>query len=218
MFATAIVMLASCPAVQDGLLWRLERLQSSPTLSQRIFERRLVGHHLSLDGRVPPASTLFFGDSHIQALPLGGLPSAYNFAIGGESAQRLALRLSRYTSLPLAGAVVIGTGTNDLFEGRSVAQTLDAWGEILGQLPKATKVVCVEIPVNLAVAHAARHEAFNRQLAQLCLQKGHSVVSSPRGDDTTANIAFSADGVHLNAAGSQWLMERIEERVLKKVP
>lgn len=192
----------------------MEQWQSAPSVSQRIFERRTVAHQVGIDRLVPQGAVLFFGDSHLQALPLGGLHHAYNFAIGGETAQRLGERLGRYTSLPSARAVVIGAGTNDLFEGRSIAQTLESWETILEKLPASAKVVCVEIPLNRVGDHAPSQEAFNLRLARLCGQRGHSVVSLHRGGDIPGNIPFLADGVHLDAAGSRWLLERIE-RVLK---
>lgn len=210
----ALFAIARSARLSDAFLWRVEQWQSAPTVSQRIFERRAAAHLFNVDRLVPPGAVLFFGDSHLQTLPVGGLTQAYNFAIGGETAQRLSERLGRYTSLPSARAVVIGAGTNDLFEGRSIAQTLESWEEILGQLPVSVKVVCVEIPLNRAADHAAQQDAFNRQLARLCGQRGHSVVSLPQGDDIPMSISFSPDGVHLDAAGSKWLLERIE-RVLK---
>ena len=215
--ACTALLIGSSARLLDAALWRVEQWQSTPNLTQRIFERRSVAHQLNVDRLVPSGAILFFGDSHLQTLPVGGLAQAYNFAIGGETAERLSRRLGQYTSLHAASAVVIGAGTNDLAEGRSVEAAISSWNEILRQLPASAKVVCVDIPVNRDLDRSVPQEAFNRQLAQMCAQRGYAVVSAFQGDGQWVNRAFSADGVHLDGVGSVSLLDRIK-RVLQRNP
>lgn len=216
LIAAATWVVGRSPGLSEAVLWRVDGWQPLPTLTQRVFERRLVAHQLGQDRLVPPGAILFFGDSHLHALPMGGLNQAYNFAIGGESAQRLALRLAHYTALPAARAVVIGTGTNDLLEGRTPEQAEDAWQAILRQMPSSAVVVCVEIPLNRDHAtHATLHEDLNRRISAACRQHGHAVVSVVPGVDAFTGVSFSADALHLDPAGSRRLLARIESAIKK---
>lgn len=205
-----LAAIATSPRLTDGLMWRLERVQGQPTPAQRIFERRLTAHQLSQDRLVPPGAALFFGDSHLQTLPMGGLPQAYNFAIGGESAQRLSDRMARYGALATARAVVIGAGTNDLHEGRSPVDVSRAWLAMLEQVPRGARVVCVGLPWRRDPSLLSDNQAeANRQIESLCRERGHTMISVIPGEGAWAGTAFAADGVHLDAAGAQRLLERI---------
>lgn len=206
LMACAGLAMAGSARVSDALLWRLERWQPAPTVSQRIFERRTLAHQLNVDRLVPRGAVLFFGDSHLQTLPTGALAQAYNFAIGGETAQRLSLRIDRYASLASARAVVLGAGTNDLIEGRQPEDVGRAWGTILDRMPTSARVVCVGIP-SLPGGPA---EAVNLQVASLCRQRGHAVVSAVPGQGALAQASLAPDGVHLDAAGSLALLRAIE--------
>jgi lysophospholipase L1-like esterase len=212
----ALWLLVARPGVADAALWRLERYQPLPTLTQRVFERRLLAHHMDQDRLVPKGATLFFGDSHIQTLPVGGIAQAYNFAIGGETAERLAKRLGRYRSLPDARAVVVGTGTNDLLEGRTREQLASAWEAILGRLPASALVVCVGLPQN--DAHPVRgpaHAASNDLILALCRDRGHPTIDVVPGTGGFERAAFAPDGLHLNADGSLQLLRTIEKTLME---
>lgn len=195
-------------------MWRLERWQSAPTVSQRIFERRTVAHQLNVDRLVPRGAVLFFGDSHIQTLPTGGLAQAYNFAIGGETAQRLSQRIYRYASLASARAVVLGAGTNDLIEGRSAEDVRLAWGAILDRMPASARIVCVGIPG----AAGGPAEAVNQRVAELCRQRGHAVVTVVPGQGALARASMAADGLHLDATGSLALLQAVEALLTRNPP
>lgn len=217
LIACAAFIIGGSARLSDALLWRVEAWQSAPTVSQRIFERRTIAHQLSLDRLVPPGSLLFFGDSHLQALPVGGLAQAYNFAIGGETAQRLNERLDRYASLSSARAVVIGAGTNDLIEGREPGQVAQAWRNVLDRMPPSAHVVCVGVPF----AHGRPDDAgpyaqVNEHVASLCAQRGYPVVPVVAGAGTFAGVALT-DGVHLDGPGSLLLLQAIKD-VLEKKP
>ncbi len=212
--ACAVLAIAGSARVSDALLWRLERWQLAPSVSQRLFERRTIAHQLNMDRLVPRGAVLFFGDSHLQTLPTGGLAQAYNFAIGGETAQRLSQRIDRYASLASARAVVLGAGTNDLIEGRSAEDVSLAWHTILDRLPASARVVCVGIPG----APVGAAEAVNERVAGLCRQRGHAVVAAVPGQGALARASMAPDGLHLDAAGSLALLQAIEAALLTPRP
>lgn len=211
LIACAVLAIGGSAALSDALWWRLERWQSAPTVSQRLFERRSIAHQLNVDRLVPRGAILFFGDSHLQTLPLGGLAQAYNFAIGGETAQRLSQRLGRYTSLPSARAVVLGAGTNDLIEGRTPEDVSVAWGSILDRMPASAQVVCVGIPA----PSGAPAQAVNASVAEMCRQRGHAMVDVVPGQGALARASMASDGLHLDAIGSLLLLQAIEAVLIK---
>lgn len=206
---------ALSPGLAERLLWRVEAWQARPTLSQRIYERRLLAHQLAQDALLPPGALLFFGDSHLQALPLERWRGAHNFAIGGESAQRLAARLPRFTALARSRAVVLGSGSNDLLEGSTPQAAAQAWRAVLDAVPPGVAVLCLEIPLNpQQPARAAAQRAFNALLAEQCRQRRHAVLPGAlfEGGDW-----FAADGLHLNPAGAQRWLDHIQ-RALENLP
>ncbi|MGQ3196009.1 MAG: SGNH/GDSL hydrolase family protein [Hydrogenophaga sp.] len=212
LIACAVLAIGGSARLSEAFLWRLERWQSAPTVSQRLFERRTIAHQLSVDRLVPRGAILFFGDSHLQTLPTGGLAQAYNFAIGGETAQRLSQRLDRYTSLPRARAVVLGAGTNDLIEGRTPEDVRLAWHAILDRMPASAQVVCVGIPV----LPGNPAEAVNASVAEMCRQRGHAMVDAVPGQGALARASLAGDGLHLDATGSLLLLQAIEAVLTKK--
>ena len=210
-----VLAIGGSARLSDAALWRLERWQAAPTVSQRLFERRTVAHQLNVDRLVPTGAVLFFGDSHLQTLPTGGLTQAYNFAIGGETAQRLGQRLDRYTSLPSARAVVIGAGTNDLLEGRTPAEVQQAWRSILDHLPRSARVLCVGIPMGPGPSTGAQAQV-NGLVAEMCRQRGHSMITVVPGMGGFAKAAMAFDGLHLDATGSLLLLQTIEALLTEK--
>jgi lysophospholipase L1-like esterase len=215
--AFGALAVARSARLSDALLWRLERWQAAPAVSQRIYERRELAHQLNVDRLVPPGAVLFLGDSHIQTLPVGGVGHAYNFAIGGETAQRLSRRLDRYTSLPRARAVVIGAGTNDLIEGQTPEDVRLAWQTILDRMPASAQVVCVGIPVPMDDSTRVLPQVeVNGSLARLCAQRGHAMVDVVAGRGAFASAALAPDGLHLDATGSVLLLKAIEALLTKK--
>lgn len=216
----AALAVARSPGLSESLLWRADAWQPPPSLTQRVFERRLTVHQLDQDRLLPSGAVLFFGDSHLSILPAGGIFQAYNFAIGGESAQRLALRLPHYRSLRQARAIVLGTGTNDLLEGRSPAQVESAWAALLRQMPTRARVVCVGLPRRPGAAHAgaaAAYEEADRRIAALCHQSGHAFVPLSTDEGNAGPVPLAADGLHLRAEASRQLLARIED-ILKVTP
>lgn len=199
---------ARSPGVSEALLWRVDALQPLPSLTQRVFERRLTAHQLGQDRLVPASAVLFFGDSHVSSLPLGGLRQAYNFAIGGESAHRLVDRMPQYSALVQARAVVLGTGTNDLLEGRTPSQIESDWTRLLALVPSPARVVCIGMPLGAtALSRPQDCEDADRRIAALCQGRGHAYVPlQAQGPDPSR---FAGDGLHLNRDASLDLLRRI---------
>lgn len=215
LLATLLVALALSPSLAERLLWRIEPWQPRPTLSQRLYERRLLNHQLAQDQRLAPGALLFFGDSHLQALPLGRWPAAHNFGIGGESTERLAQRLPRFASLAQARTLVLSSGSNDLLEGRTAQAAAASWRKVLDAVPAGVPVLCLETPVNpQRPAQAEAQRALNAVVAGLCRQRHHPVLSGALFD---GDQHFAADGLHLNAAGSLRWLEHIH-RALENRP
>lgn len=209
--AVAGIVVVRSPALTDAILWRVDSLSGMPTLTQRIYEKQLVRHHLVQDRLIPTGSVLFFGDSHLQALPVGVLAEAYNFAVGGETAQRLASRMGAFRSLPGARAVVLGAGTNDLLEGHSVAEVAASWQRLLGNVPPSVAVVCVGIPLNRATgAYFERVNDLNRTISEQCQARRGKFIAVVPGEGHFAAAGFLQDGVHLDAAGAMLLLNRIQ--------
>lgn len=209
LFGTALALLRS-PRLVDGLLWRLERFESAPVLGQRVFERKLLNHHLVQDALIEPGSLLLFGDSHLAALPPSQLGAAHNFAVGGESAARLAIRLPGYRSLERAAGVVLGAGTNDLAEGASIEDVLAAWDRLLVVMPRPQSLLCVGVPQpGLDHREAAALEQLNRGIAQRCESVGAQFLAITPGTGAWSEAGWAPDGVHLNLRGSRHLIESI---------
>lgn len=209
-----VAVLAS-PGLAERLLWRVDAWQPRPTLSQRVYERRLLAHQLAQDQRLPAGAVLLFGDSHLQSLPAGLWPLAHNFAIGGESAERLALRLPRFAAVARARALVLGTGTNDLLEGQPPPAVARSWRAILDAMPASATVVCLEIPINpRQPERAALERRLNQLIAEQCRERGHRVVP---GTLFETGDWFAPDGLHLNPAGSLRWQHRIHN-ALEETP
>ncbi|QHE85938.1 SGNH/GDSL hydrolase family protein [Hydrogenophaga sp. BPS33] len=209
--ALAVWAAATWPGIADGFFWRYERWEARPTLGQRLFERRLLAHQLGQDRLVPEGAVVFLGDSHLQVLPVGALSQAYNFAIGGQSAQRLSERIGRYTSVRQARAVVIGAGSNDLFEGRGPEEVAEAWASLLDQVPASVKVVCVGLPVQgPGTAHRKLQSSANQRIGDMCARRRHEMIDVVPGEGAFADVSFAADGVHLDDQGSRRLLSRID--------
>lgn len=208
-------VLAQRPHWIDALVWRFEFLESSPRLSQRIFERQMLSHQLAQDRLVPPGATLLFGDSHLQALPPAAFARGHNFSVGGESAARLSIRLPRFQSVQEAAALVLAGGTNDLLEGHGVPDVLNAWTRSLDAIPAKVRVVCVGIPESLSSSpRALQVAATNQGVSALCSARGHAFVAvQPKRPGAWSQADLLPDGVHLDQAGQVLLVGQINEAI-----
>lgn len=201
------------PSLLDALAWRLEHFQRSPTWSQRVYERRTLSDHMSRDALVPEGAVLFFGDSHLLALPVFMAEQGVSFAMGGETADRLDKRLAKYRSINAARAVVIGSGTNDLLNGAAPEDVEKSWDSILKQV-RGRRVICVEIPVNsMNGSSADKYRKSNALIAERCRSWGHASISVEPGVGEFTQAGFASDGIHLDTRGSHLLMASIISRL-----
>lgn len=202
-----VLALALWPAIYldiaDRLRWRL----GLPSVAQLQLERTSIALHLRGADYAAPTSTLLFGDSHLHGLPTAelGVPVT-NYAIGGETAERLAVRMSRYSSVRKAGRIVIQSGANDLAAGGSPTATADFLAAAMQQVPAATPVLLVALPPSRenAVRQGAI-AALNRESASRCAARPScrlvklDALANPDGSLRADHADH--DGVHLSAAG-----------------
>ncbi|MBX3610148.1 MAG: hypothetical protein KF871_09645 [Hydrogenophaga sp.] len=214
--------LSKSSTLADGALWRFEALEGlwgGPRLSQRAHERLTLGMHAGQDALVEPGARLLFGDSHLAVLPASLLGGAHNFAIGGQSAQRLSTVLPRYASVARASALVIGSGTNDLAEGASVEEVLLAWDRLLDQLPEGPQVLCIGIPAGVGMAGPSdRVSKLNQGVMRRCIDHGHRFLPVTPGQGDWRTVGWARDGVHMNTEGAQMLARRIRGALAQETP
>lgn len=194
-------------AVADRLTWQL----GWPAAGQQRLESTLDTLYRRGDPLVGRDTTVLFGDSHLHGFPtalIGG--PAVNYAIGGETAAHLALRVGAYQALRQAGRVVVLSGRNDLAQGRSPESVAEAVMRVVDQVPSSTPVYLLGIP-SLRASEAARDatRSTNRLLAAACSGRTHCRFIATTGlDDPHGELDIRyalADGVHLNPAGYAYL-------------
>lgn len=144
------------------------------------------------------------------AIPPFLLGKAHSFAIGGQSAGRLAARVGAYRALAIASTVVVGAGTNDLAEGAGVAEIWQSWERILTNLPMSVRVLCMGIPEPMVETEWAENiRLINQGVERQCLARGHRFLAITPGRDEWADVSWAADGVHLDSQGTRLLAQRI---------
>lgn len=190
-------------AVADRLAWRL----GTPVAGQQQLEATLDTLYRRGDPLVARDATLLLGDSHLHGFPasLLGAP-AVNYAIGGETAAHLALRVGAYGALRQAGRVVVLSGRNDLAQGRPPEAVAAAVMRVVDLVPPSTPVYLLGIPsVRGSIDARDSTQATNRLLAAACGEHIHCHFITTEGlDDTHGELDIryaSADGVHLNPNG-----------------
>jgi GDSL-like Lipase/Acylhydrolase family len=219
---SAVFMFIVFPASNSQITWwmdrvvpRLEKLEKRPTFSQRAFERMITAHLIEQDRLSKPQALVIFGDSHLYFLPTHSFKSAHNFAIGGESAERIAKRMEQFGSIQNARAIVLGGGANDISEGKSIVEIDSSWTKMLAHVPKKTLLVCVGIPVNL-VGNISRNEVakqVNEMIEAKCKQRGARTVQILPGQGEWLKTGFREDGRHLDRRAYEQLVQRIEQEI-----
>ncbi|RJG02761.1 SGNH/GDSL hydrolase family protein [Noviherbaspirillum sedimenti] len=190
------LVLVSCPqlylAISDSLNWRL----GTPSALQARLETTLRAIHLRGDSLIGDQSTLLFGDSHLHSLPTSLLEGAVvNYAIGGETAEHLAERVTQYKSLDRVRQVVLLSGRNDLRYGKSPQAIAISMGSVLGRIPAMSRVAIVGIPpMRHADAAEGATRATNHLLARLCADRAGCVFVD------TQNLADSSGALRADFA------------------
>lgn len=195
----------------DRTRWRM----SMPSVGQLQLEATLTAIQLRGDAVVGPNPTLLFGDSHLQGLPTSALGERVtNYAIAGEPASRMALRMRRYKSVNTAQKVIIHSGGNDLVAGASPRQTAESLALSIALVPSRIPVFLVELPpVRGKANRGVQVAALNIELARVCAQRLHcSLIRLQALYDSSGQLAAAhaaPDGVHLSAAGYQVLVDAL---------
>jgi hypothetical protein len=187
------------PRVADGLLWRIEKLERTPSMGQRAFEVRMERYFLWFEQFLEADKVVFFGDSHLQLIPPASTEWAANFAVNGQPISRMVERVPKFASLNKAPAIFINGGENDLSHGSSVEQIATYWKQLLTNLPNTKKLICVGLPE----AAGPRREAekvreLNLKIATVCAQAGAKFLALKMGEGAFVNHRLADDSVHLS--------------------
>ena len=200
------------PWIVDGLLWRFERLESNPTVGQRIFENRSHLQALWDEQSVPENAILLFGDSHLRLLKKSKLPNLYNFAIGGQTVGRMADRVRQFKSARKASLIVVSGGENDLSEEASVEIIDQRWVKLIAALPPSVRVLCVGLPEwSGPRIHGEFVGQVNRNIQKRCASISASTLIPFTGFSPIESLSDSPDGMHLSRQGMEVLLKEIEQ-------
>ena len=202
------------PWIADGLLWRFESIEPKPRVSQRMFERLMHRENIWQDSYVPKQSVILFGDSHLQLIPRSYLPSAYNFAVSGQSVGRMVDRVAEFTSLGTSTLIILNGGENDLSEGATPSQVGERWQRLLGKLRPGLPITCVGLPeTNATRIHSELVKPTNTLIEKHCISYGGKFLPLVMGAGAYKNEKLSDDKLHLSENGIKVLAEQI--RLLK---
>jgi hypothetical protein len=187
------------PRVTDGLLWRFERLERIPSLTQRSFELRMERYFLWFENFIEPNKAVFFGDSHLQLIPPGSTEWAANFAVNGQPISRMIDRIPKFTSLTTAPVVFINGGENDLTAGTSVEQIGIYWEQLLSKLPTTKKLICVGLPEAAGSRlRAEQVKKLNLLIMKTCIQAKAKFLPIKMGEGAFIEHRLADDNVHLS--------------------
>jgi lysophospholipase L1-like esterase len=126
------------------------------------------------------------------------------------------------------GKIIIQVGANDLARGVPVARVLENLFSLVGQaharVPNAPVVVMSLLPVNAAVKNFPTWHARDEDIRELNgqLKKYQEIIRytfvdvyTPLLDhQNSLQTAYTTDGVHLNPAGYQVLLEQLKKQKL----
>lgn len=183
--------------------------------------KRQAAHLATVDGAIPPAATVFLGDSLIYGLYVPAVVgSGINMGIPGETAGRLADRAAGYRCLQSAGTVVVLVGVNDVSRGRTTAELADDYARLLATIPSGPSVICLGIlPVDeraaaLLKGRNARIADANNAIQKVVAARGGCRfvdLSTPLADQSGNLIPtyHNTDGVHLSQAGYEVLVREL---------
>jgi lysophospholipase L1-like esterase len=195
----------------NRIRWRM----AMPSVGQIQLEATLTTIQLRGNAVAGTHAVLLFGDSHLHGLPTSALgENVTNYAIAGEPASRMAVRMRNYESINAAHQIVILSGGNDLMAGASAQQAAESVALAISLIPSKTAVFLVELPpVRGNIRREGAVAALNSELAKICMRHQHCRfirLNALRDESGQLASAFSShDGVHLSAAGYQVLVDRL---------
>lgn len=202
--------------IAGSISWRL----SWPPVIQSHLENMMTTLQLRGDSLVTTGDVVLFGDSHLQAVPAARIVSSVNYAIGGETVQKLARRIGRYSSLSKVSAVVLLAGRNDLSALMTPPEIEQSMSRVLAQIPLTAKVIMVAIPPATDTQHlvSTRLET-NQRFKKLCGARETcrfiSLEKLAAPDGRLQQDYDSGDGIHLNTKGYETLLLAIKAALHK---
>lgn len=182
------------------------------------YYHSLTAFHFRIDKNLPPKSTLFIGDSHVQGLAVSAISSdAVNYGIGNDTTVGVLQRLPYYESLTSSKAVVLAIGFNDL-RFRNNAIITENIKKILNYFPTKFKVIlCAINPVG-----KEKHDIYTQRISKI--NKSLEIISTQYSNVIYLN-SFSAalsptgyllpeyhlsDNIHLSKRGYDlWIAKLI---------
>ncbi len=204
--------------ITDGLLWRFEYWESNPTIGQRIFETRSHQQNLWDDKLVPNGSVLIFGDSHMRYLPKSKEANVYNFAVSGQTIERMIPRLKQFKSALSASLIIINGGENDLSEEQSITRVRKSWVDALAALPSKREVLCVGLPETAGErVHRDKVAPLNELIRKSCTDAGAKFLEVRMDSDSFVEKDLSPDRMHLKAPAMEKLSEILDRYAKAKI-
>lgn len=200
------------PWIREGLTWRIDDRLGGARDSQLRWERQMAALYEQVDALVPDRAVLIFGDSLLHGVPLHVEGwTVVDRAISGLTARRGADLMQRLGSVGRAGGVVIALGINDLVEGGTDGDLIDAYRTLLRIPPRSAVRLCVGLlPRSARHGDVQRRRSLNSQLKAACSDAGatyadaESVLAGP--DGALIGRFDRGDGTHLSMTGyAAWL-------------
>jgi len=194
---------------ENSLSYSIEQEQSNE-ITQHYKKKLLV--QLGLDAKNKAGSIIFIGDSITEHFDVKTVSSnALNFGISMDTTIGTIKRISKYSSLNSAFAIIILIGVNDINRyGRSAEQITKNHKKILSLLPSDILVfICDVLPVDERV----KFDGYNKIIQKI--NSGISTVSAEydnviyvpmfklfSGSDSNLMTKYHVgDGIHLNKNG-----------------
>ena len=183
--------------------------------------RRMLQHHVRIDGNVPEGAVVFLGDSIFQGLYVEAVaPASVNYGIANDTTVGVLQRLPKYGAIKRAGAVVVAIGTNDL-RYRSNEEIIRNFATIAEQLPRNIPIIfSAPLPVDESVQAGwkgwnERISGLSQGLKALAARSPNlvHVDAGPLLVDSRGNLAAEnhTDGVHLNTKGNAVLIGELQK-------
>ena len=221
-FSLGIVLLLANPQqyfdLQRTVGWRFKL----PSVAQVGLEQTMIALQLRGEALVRPTDMLVFGDSHAQALPATLFGGFVNYAIGGETLQRLAVRIQRYASVKTARAVLIFSGTNDIAQNSDTDTISNSMAHLLAHLTANLPVNSRILVVGLLPTAEFRMPLIlrleiNLRFKTLCTARPGCQYVDPEFLASTNRFLdpqfAEHDGLHLNHLGYQVLAQNLAKAI-----
>lgn len=187
------------------------------------FYRQTVQFHQRVDACVSSGAVLFIGDSFIQGMCVTEIvPGGINYGIGGDTTSGLLARLSKYSSVPRAKAIVLAIGDNDLRRGENDSVIVANYERILEMIPVHVPVLFCSLtpcderagggPTNGKIAK------LNGFVKNVCSSRANAhyidlASALADGEGQLQQQYDDGDGTHLNGKGYRVCIEKLRESI-----